>query len=48
MVKHLGDSAKMQKEIPKIGTLGIVVTGRKVIPKVITEKVWSSLPVREC
>ena len=44
----MGIVQKMQKEIPKTETLGIVVTGRKVIPKVITEKVWSSLPVREC
>ena len=38
MVKHLGDSAKMQNEIPKIGTLGIGVTGRKVIPKLLRRK----------
>ena len=33
--------------IPKIESLGIVAKRQKVIPKDITEKVWSNLTVKE-
>ena len=36
------------KKVPKIESLGIVAEGRKkVIPKDITEKLWSNLTVRK-
>ena len=47
MVENLGDSAKRQKEIPRIEPLGIVAKRQKVIPKDIMEKVRSNLTVKE-